>query len=256
MNLRILACWSILVTLSATSFCQVTLFQDTEMNASDYDALFLVVDVQSTVLSGVPSNFNLQTTTSFAGSSGLGNAAPGRAVSHEFVGTVDQAVLSTSTKVVGSFVNTAHTLNPAVTPFSSLNIQVDTFGVGGENWFALGFYQGVNKFITGWFQTGPSVFTTSSFLNLTESDFGIIPGTNGWADHLFDNSVHPDFSASGGLIEFAVFTSQHATFEVPGIFNQIFAIDNFGVSYTPVPEPATILALGLGAAGLLRRRAK
>lgn len=256
MNLRFFACSSLLVALSATSFGQVLLFQDTEMAAADYEAFFQLVDFQSTVLSGTPSNFDLQVVTSFAGSSGLGNAAPGRAVSHEFAGTVDGGTLSTSTRIVGNFINTAHTLNPAVTPFSSLDIRLDTFGTGGENWYAIGFYQGVNKFITGWAQTSPSGFFINPLTNLTESSFGIIPGGTGWADHAIDYSVQPDFSSSGGLIEFAVFTTQNATFEVPGTFSQVFAIDNFEVSYTPVPEPATMLALGLGTAGLLRRRSR
>ncbi|MBN1845775.1 MAG: PEP-CTERM sorting domain-containing protein [Sedimentisphaerales bacterium] len=92
---------------------------------------------------------------------------------------------------------------------------------------------------------------TKKDLAITESDFGLLV----FQDHTFsiDNSQNPDFSASGSLIEFGLFTCNSHTGDDSPAFRYV-GFDNWKVTVYPVPEPVTFALLALGGLALRSRR--
>lgn len=66
------------------------------------------------------------------------------------------------------------------------------------------------------------------------------------------SAANPDFSAAGGEMTFGFLSG----YVLSGNAKLTQRIDNFSVQTTPVPEPATMAILGLGAVGAIARRRK
>lgn len=138
---------------------------------------------------------------------------------------------------------TAFTYNPSVSgAISTIDWSIEyknflTFGQGQG--FYLVIEQGGNLYRNGFFATGlGSGWLGAGQGSLTEGTF-----TEG-----ISGSAHPNFSASGSTITFGFGTSNGnaATIDI--------GYDNYSVTITPVPEPGTLVFLGVGAVAVLRRR--
>lgn len=130
---------------------------------------------------------------------------------------------------------------------TSVDLSFDAIMLGsdGQGFSAALRQGGVNYLIIPENTSYPASWTNASWLGVTASNFGT------WAD----NSAHPDFSTSGGPIEFG-FSNSNGAF---GFRTTSSGYDNFSVavSFTAIPEPATYAALlGAGAVGFAawRRR--
>lgn len=144
-------------------------------------------------------------------------------------------------------------------PLSSLSYSFDAIGVATSG-FSPPFY---GFFVPTLRQNGQVYFTSGSFLSPTAawSTFSAtITGSTVWVDpNNQANAIHPDFSASGGLIEFGYIFST-GTGECPAVTCAAASVtsrlDNFSVSAyaVPVPEPSTFVLMAAGLAGLAARQ--
>lgn len=98
---------------------------------------------------------------------------------------------------------------------------------------------------------GRDIFTLSFGGTVLETfDFGSAPGSGNSLYHVFDRTydLTPYFDGTAKELRFAQVTDT-SNFTSSGTY-----IDNVSIQAAPVPEPATLAALGLGALAMLRRR--
>lgn len=120
-------------------------------------------------------------------------------------------------------------------------VPISTGAVGHLFWR----YQGGRGYFVA---SDPQAFTnrtweTRSLTGLTASDF---------VNTLSAGGVHPDFSASGGIITFGYNRSNTNTGQSAPVVT-VHGIDNFSVQITSIPLPATLGLFGIGLASLLTR---
>jgi hypothetical protein len=94
-------------------------------------------------------------------------------------------------------------------------------------------------------------WTPKSFLGLTQDSFSLLNLTD---TGIVDGTKHPDFSAAGSPITFGFFrfNATAATASGGGSYSIIAGIDNWRIAI--LPEPSSLLLLGLGLLGLIGRR--
>jgi hypothetical protein len=164
-------------------------------------------------------------------------------------------------EVIGASIYQPVTYNPLLQgPLALLNYSIDSFcgdSCGGEGQlvaFAVEqggqvFWSADSDFITG----SLGIWKTTTASGLTASDFGLASSILD-----YDPTIHPDFSASGGILNFGFITGN----STPSSGYSITArFDNFAVNVPvlAVPEPPTwavMLAglLGLAGFAVYRRR--
>ncbi len=153
---------------------------------------------------------------------------------------------------VGSF-HQVHTYNPSVSgAISSVNFSADYYLdtsnlLNGQNiWFAV--LQG-GKTYYNWDLHN---FSPHQWLSANATmQANVAQTVLDWQDGGVTFEV-PDFSASGAEMKFGFITAYNL--ENGAALSQ--RIDNFTVRTTPVPEPATLAVLGMGAAALASKRRK
>ena len=212
-------------------------------------------------------NGNWALTQFFAGNAGSvsgtqdltianGSPAPSRVIT-DTVGAAPS--VSTESIALGVSIYTASTYNPAVSgAIASLNYTEDAactsgcFGSGQSTGPAL--VQGGNFYILSSASviTGPSgTFANHSLSGLTAASFGLVNLTT--AGSIFDNTQHPNFSASGLPIQFGFFRANGSS--NGGVaYTLAAAIDNWQISIfaaAPAVSSAPIPALGTLALAVL-----
>lgn len=134
------------------------------------------------------------------------------------------------------------------TPFGTKQLYVDAngmdttitsqvTGISANTSYFFSFY--MTDFVGSDGRVSASVLDSSS--NALGGNLFVTPVGSGWLKHTF-------------LVDVASDTNLKFLFKsVPGSFG---AVDNIQVIAAPVPEPATMAALGLGVVGLVRRKRK
>ncbi len=97
--------------------------------------------------------------------------------------------------------------------------------------------------------SGSTSFAAFDKNGLVASVFGKYPGA---IVNEVDQTVNPDFSASGGELQFVFGTFNGSS--SGGTRNTDFKNAEIVVDYTPIPEPASLALLGLGGLMMLPRR--
>jgi hypothetical protein len=166
----------------------------------------------------------------------------------------------TFTTITG-LINTTFLYNPSTQgPIQSIDLSVDRYitlvggTLGGTNNGTVLLLQNGKYYFDQ--ITGPALvagtFQTISAAGLLASDFQLLDFTTGTAD----GTQHPDFSASGGLIDFGTRVSFGHINAVNSAGNLDVRLDNLTISLTTTPEPSAYGLVAAGLAGLwfLRRR--
>jgi hypothetical protein len=111
--------------------------------------------------------------------------------------------------------------------------------------------QGGNFYFAPVLTVSAANWTSSNLLTLTASDFYLVT-TNANLAYGLDTSVNPDFSGSGGVIDFGVFRGSTSG-PVPGgdADSAVGFVDNVQIT---IPAPGVLGAMAIGIAGLIRRR--
>ena len=91
----------------------------------------------------------------------------------------------------------------------------------------------------------PGTWYTLAQSGLLASNFALITGQT------VDASSHPDFSASGSVMQFGLTNRIFVNDSIQGIVQEV---DNWSVETTAVPEPSSLAVLGLLSMAFLRRR--
>jgi len=163
---------------------------------------------------------------------------------------VDWTVNTTFTVFVG-LINSGFTYNPASGAISTIDVSLDkniTFtdsilNVPNATASAL-LEQNGNFYLDT--VTGPALvqgtWQTVSATGLTASDFSLYDLTT----NTLDNTMHPDFSAAGGVIDFGLRVGLgHVNTLGTGSFESLS--DNLSFTITPVPEPRSTFSLLFGS---------
>lgn len=128
----------------------------------------------------------------------------------------------------------------------SMDANVFNGGISDAVGFGIAIRQASTFYVADYFgiieQTGWQSHSVTT--PLTESDFGLAE----WPTP----AGNPDFSTSGGLIEFG-FLTQNGTSSTTDVLSSSSGVDNVSIEITAIPEPASWLALA-AAPLLLRRR--
>jgi hypothetical protein len=172
---------------------------------------------------------------------------------------LDWTVNTTFTVFVG-LINSGFTYNPATAAISTIDFSLDrnvTFTSGTvvqSNAAATALLQQNGKFYLDTI-TGPALvagtWQTVSATGLTASSFSLYDFTTG----ILDSTMHPDFSAAGGVINFGLRAGLgHVNTFGTGFFDQLS--DNVSITLTTVPEPSSLwlLMATLAAIALWRWR--
>ena len=132
------------------------------------------------------------------------------------------------------------------TPFGTKQLYVDANGLGTTISSPITGASANSSYLFSFYMTdfvGSAGKVSASVLDSANNSLGgnsfVTPVGSGWLKHTFQVNVAADTN-----LKF-LFKS------VPGSFG---AVDNVQVTAAPVPEPATMAALGLGVFGLIRRK--
>ena len=166
----------------------------------------------------------------------------------------------TFTTITG-LINTTFLYNPSTQgPIQSIDFSVDRYitlvggTLGGTNNGTVLLLQNGKYYFDQ--ITGPALvagtFQTIPAAGLLASDFQLLDFTTG----IVDGTQHPDFSASGGLIDFGTRVSFGHINMVNSGGTLDVRLDNLTISLTTTPEPGAYGLVAAGLAGLwfLRRR--
>lgn len=131
--------------------------------------------------------------------------------------------------------------NPAVSgAIAAINYQEDGITKFGIQNFGAAIRQGSQRFVTVG-APNTHAWATYTLSGLTASSFGLVDPN---IPSLIDFSINPDFSAAGAALHFGFYRLVSSN----GSANDTIGdIDNWSVITKPVPEPASILALAVGA---------
>lgn len=231
----------LLVLVAATPSWGDTTFTDGTFNLSDYNIVTFNSD---------PSDVTINVSQTSSGN-------PGTAL--EVINSWSAPNITFSTAV--ALLNTSFIFNPSSQGgIQNLNFSVDRFitltgGIlgGTNNASALVLQNGNYYFDT---VAGPTLiagqYQTVSGTGLLASDFQLIDLSTG----NIDTTQHPDFSSSGGAIDFGILVRFGHINALPVGGNLDVREDNLSYSITPVPEPSSLLLLlsGLAPFVALRRR--
>jgi len=203
------------------------------------DGIFSDADWSAAVVSevGPPVSFTAQQVATG------GNPAEYRQVQHSYGGPGS---------IVSGHLQDAAIYDPASQgAISSLDFSFDIMLLNGGDSLTVAY--GALLYQNGSYYGGGGLLTT------------ITPTTNVWVSHTFSGldsaafsrlsgpaGATPDFSASGGAIQLGYFASNGTS---GGPTATLSGLDNWSMSVTPVPEPASalLLLIGLLAYGVLRR---
>lgn len=213
-------------------------------------ALGVVASAHATVISDgdfVDSNWSAQVftrdnggTLAAAQNSTWGN--PGS--SREVIQTVDMG----PSLVAGAHIYTASTYT-ITSGITDLRMSFDFMHSNDAVFYGFIVLQGGNYYIGASSSRAESQWSTYSSGNLLASSFLQLQTSGN-----LTNTNNPDFSASGSPLQFGIFTANSQS-GGGGWYSRTIWLDNFEVEVTEgVPEPATMLAMGMGAAVLLRKR--
>lgn len=109
--------------------------------------------------------------------------------------------------------------------------------------FNLALEQGGSTYIASSFNAFDAVWTSTGQMGLLATDFALYTG---------GGPANPDFSSGGGVIT-AGFVSRNSNTGGATLITRTGGIDNWSVTFNPVPEPTSALLLGLGLAALSSR---
>lgn len=212
----------------ASSFASATvIFSDGTFATTDWQESTAYVGSGTLTSNSVQSTF-------------LGNPAPARMqIVSADNGQVD--LLATH-----HYIPTA--LDPSSMTVNTVRISASLFAnTPGEYSFLI--RQAGQVFLSGWGSAASGIVTTQTTGILQSGDFELLTGINGAVDPFF----HPDFSTTGSPMQFGV-AFKESIDGSNGPTNRAYLIDNFVAEVNPVPEPATLV--GLGMIGLAAMKAK
>ena len=244
-SLKLLATNVALLASVGVTMASTVVFTDNTLNLANY-----------TITNSLINNGGPITITP-AQSGTVGNPAPGLQITFTSDGA---SALNASSFLL--FVNNTFTYNPATQgAITSLNFSNDRF-VDGGGLNALGLttssrfviFQGGNLYYATILDpngghTFQSWFTTSA-TGLLATDFSLFnPATQA-----LNTSLHPDFSAAGGVASFGFANRLSVGTPTPFALNAVFDFDNVSVSVNPTPEPATwgLIVIGIGFLAMLK----
>ena len=180
------------------------------------------------------------------------------------VNTVPPGNVGNDSVIIGIHLYTPGTYDPSIQgALASVDFGIDFecpanggFCFGQGQAFGIALRQGGQDFAFSNHGTGSSApsWNSISDANVAQNDFALVQvGVNS----VLNNSIHPDFSASGGLITFGFFTDNNSIgsgYTIEAGYDNWSVNVNRAVAAVPAPGTAMLLALGLGLAGLARRR--
>lgn len=160
--------------------------------------------------------------------------------------------------VLGVHMNNTAFYNPSISgAITSINYSEDSINLvnqgGNGQGSGLAIVQGGNTYIL---RNPILVMPYSGFSTWTANPAGGLVASDLWrvdnAGNLFSGQ-NPDFSASGGIMQFGFWRGNSSGGISSGVFNSECGIDNWSVTIIPAPSAAMALALG-GVFASRRRR--
>ncbi|MEO8431178.1 MAG: hypothetical protein ABI592_06675 [Acidobacteriota bacterium] len=183
------------------------------------------------------------TLTVFPAGTGGAVVAGQSTVGLDFIRSVSDTVNLGPSLILGTHIYTPFTYNPASSgPITTISYSENAiclsgcFGQGQSTGIAL--LQGGNLYVSTVFLiTGPSTsFHPVAASGLTAADFARVAVT---ATSFFDNTLHPDFSASGAPIQFGFYRANSAGAGVN--YTLVAGIDDFSLAINPAPTTVPTL---------------